>query len=258
MPKRYAAGRARVLGLATHGTTAPRRLRRVDDWLVAVHGELLTAAPDPLVVDLGFGDSAVTTVELHARLRALRQDVTVVGLENDPARVAAAGDAQADGLSFATGGFELAGRRPTVVRAMNVLRQYDHAAASAAWLAMQNALAPGGLLVEGSCDEAGTRAAWVTLDRDGPRTLTLAADVATLTRPCELAAQLPRSLIEQHAPGHPVHDLLVSLDQAWERAATGKPAQRWVTACATSGWPLCGPIRHHHGELTVPWESVSG
>ena len=33
MPKRYAAGRARALGLATRGTTAPNRLRRVDRWL---------------------------------------------------------------------------------------------------------------------------------------------------------------------------------------------------------------------------------
>jgi hypothetical protein len=39
--KRYAAGRARALGLATRGTTAPNRLRRVDRWLTGVHGELL-------------------------------------------------------------------------------------------------------------------------------------------------------------------------------------------------------------------------
>jgi hypothetical protein len=42
--KRYAAGRARVLGLPTRGTTAPNRLRRVDRWLTAVHGGLLRSA----------------------------------------------------------------------------------------------------------------------------------------------------------------------------------------------------------------------
>ena len=52
--KRYAAGRARALGLATRGTTAPNRLRRVDRWLAAVHGDLLRGADaPPLVVDLG-------------------------------------------------------------------------------------------------------------------------------------------------------------------------------------------------------------
>ena len=70
--KRYAAGRARALGLATRGTTAPNRLRRVDRWLTGVHGGLLRGALEaPLVVDLGYGGSPVTTVELFGRLRAL-------------------------------------------------------------------------------------------------------------------------------------------------------------------------------------------
>ena len=79
---RYAAGRARALGLATRGTTAPNRLRRVDRWLTAVHGDLLRGSADPpLVIDLGYGSSPVTAVELHARLRAVRADTEVVGLE---------------------------------------------------------------------------------------------------------------------------------------------------------------------------------
>ena len=90
-----AAGRARALGLPTRGTTNPNRLRRVDRWLLgtpSVLGVLDLAEPDdgPLVVDLGFGASPVTTVELHARLRAVRPDVRVVGLELDPDRVASA------------------------------------------------------------------------------------------------------------------------------------------------------------------------
>ena len=51
--KRYAAGRARALGLPTRGTTNPNRLRRVDRHLVAVHRSLLVDATDPLVVELG-------------------------------------------------------------------------------------------------------------------------------------------------------------------------------------------------------------
>src|SRR5437762_487470 len=74
-----------------------------------------------------------------------RPEVRVVGLEIDPVRVTAASSAAAPpGLTFARGGFELAGLRPVVVRAMNVLRQYDIAEVGPAWAAMTAQLAPGG------------------------------------------------------------------------------------------------------------------
>ena len=258
--KRYAAGRARALGLPTRGTTAPNRLRRVDRWLTAVHGDLLRAVPEPLVVDLGYGASPVTTVELHARLREVRPDVEVVGLEIDPARVEAAQHAIADGLSFRRGGFELAGLRPLVVRALNVLRQYEPGPAAEAWSTMLAGLAPGGLLVEGTCDEVGRRAAWVALTADGPQTLTLAAHLATLPRPSELAERLPKALIHSNIAGQPVHALLAALDDAWDRAAPQAvfgPRARWVAACEGLAWPGADARRARLGELTVPWASVS-
>ena len=237
--KRYAAGRARALGLATRGTTAPNRLRRVDRWLVAVHGERLRGAADaPLVVDLGYGASPVTTVELWSRLRQVRPDLTVVGLEIDPERVAAAAGAARPGLSFRRGGFELAGLRPLVVRALNVLRQYEQGAALEAWATLRGGLAPGGLLVEGTCDEVGRRAAWVALDVAGPRTLTLAAHLPTLERPSALAERLPKALIHSNVPGRPVHALLTALDDAWDRAAPYAPfgpRQRWVGGLRGAG-----------------------
>ena len=258
--KRYAAGRARALGLATRGTTAPNRLRRVDRWLVAVHGGLLRSAPErPLVVDLGYGASPVTAVELHDRLRAVRDDVQVVGLEIDPERVAAARPAEREGLAFRRGGFELAGLRPLVVRALNVLRQYDEPAAAAAWDTLLAGLADGGLLVEGTCDEVGRRAAWVTLDAGGPRTLTFAAHVATLDRPSDLAERLPKALIHRNVPGQPVHALLRALDAAWDRAAAYAPfgnRQRWVAACEALEWDGADARRARYGELTVPWRTV--
>lgn len=257
--KRYAAGRARALGLPTRGTTAPNRLRRVDRWLVGVHGARLRAAQHPLVVDLGYGASPVTTVELHARLAAVRPDVEVVGLEIDPERVAAATQAERPGLRFARGGFELAGLRPLMVRALNVLRQYDAAAAAQAWDRLLVGLAPGGLLVEGTCDEVGRRAAWVTLDPDGPRTLTLAAHLATLDRPSELAERLPKSLIHRNVPGQPVHALLATLDDAWNRAvplAVYGPRARWAAALGQLDWPGADVRRARLGELTVPWSTV--
>src|SRR3954468_13666082 len=65
---RLAAGRARALGLPTRGTTNANRLRRVDRWLVATQVPRLRDAARPLVVDLGYGASAVTTLELLDRL----------------------------------------------------------------------------------------------------------------------------------------------------------------------------------------------
>ncbi len=256
--KRYAAGRARALGLATRGTTAPNRLRRVDRYLAAVHADVLSAAEPPLVVDLGYGATPVTAVELYARLQVVRRDVQVVGLEIDPERVAAAQHAATGGLSFRRGGFELAGLRPAVVRALNVLRQYELEPALRAWTTLQAGLAPGGVLIEGTCDEIGRRAAWVTLTPDGPRTLTLAAHLPSLDRPSSLAERLPKALIHHNVPGQPVHALLAALDAAWDRAATPYgPRQRWVGACAALDWPQAGPPRHRLGELTVPWESVA-
>ena len=257
--RRLAAGRARALGVPTRGTTGPDRLRRVDRWLTAVHGGLLRGAADPLVVDLGYGASPVTTVELHARLGVVRPDVQVVGLELDPERVAGAARATRDGLRFARGGFELAGLRPLVVRALNVLRQYDEAAAAAAVELLRRGLAEGGLLVEGTCDELGRRACWVASGADGPRTLTLAAHLGTLGRPSDLAERLPKSLVHRNVPGQPVHELLRALDDAWDRAAPLSaygPRQRWVAACGATGLPL-DTTRTRCGEVTVPWSLVA-
>lgn len=84
----------RPLGVVTRGTTNPNRLRRVDGWIAYACGDLIRGADDPLVVDLGYGATPITAVELRARLAAsVRADVRVVGLEIDPVRVAGASSA---------------------------------------------------------------------------------------------------------------------------------------------------------------------
>ena len=120
-------------GDITRGTTNPRRLRRADRWITQAQRAVLCAQQRPLIVDLGFGASPVTTVELYLAVRAVAPAAEVTGLEIDPARVASAcrelavlraGGAALPGLSFALGGFELpVPRRPQLVRAFNVLRQ---------------------------------------------------------------------------------------------------------------------------------------
>src|SRR5215203_3514438 len=116
---RLAAGRARALGLPTRGTTNANRLRRADRWLVATQVPRLRDAARPLEID-------------PARVAAVAE-------HRDPPRV-----------DFRVGGFELAGLRPVLVRAFNVLRQYDEESAARAWDTMRDGLAPGGVIVEGT------------------------------------------------------------------------------------------------------------
>jgi hypothetical protein len=177
-------------------------------------------------------------------------------------------------VQFRHGGFEvpLAGdARPLVIRAANVLRQYPEGEVAAAWRTMRDRLAPGGLLVEGTCDELGRTAAWVGItapDRDGqpvvPETLTISLALAHLDMPSDVAERLPKALIHHNVPGQPVHRLLTELDSAWVRSAPQGvfgPRQRWVAALRelrTHGWPvLDGPARWRLGECTVRWSAVA-
>jgi hypothetical protein len=264
-PPRLAAGRARALGLPTRGTTNANRLRRVDRWILATQVPRLRDCPRPLVVDLGYGASAVTTLELVERLTPEVDRLEVVGLEIDPARVASvAADRDPPRVDFRLGGFELAGLQPVLVRAFNVLRQYDEASAAEAWKTMRTALGPGGLIVEGTCDEWGRRSAWVALDADGPLTLTFSARVADIGTPSDLAERLPKALIHHNVPGQPIHEFLRAFDATWAAAAglsTFGPRQRWVAAVeglAGQGWPLVGSTRRwRHGEVSVRWSAVA-
>lgn len=251
----------------TRGTTNPNRLRRCDRWIAGPQAWRLRRSPaSPVVVDLGYGASPTTAVELHDRLRRVRPDVRVVGIEIDPARVAAGKPLERDGLSFRLGGFEIpleAGARPMVVRAFNVLRQYAEDEVPAAWALVQERLAPDGLLVDGTCDEIGRRAAWVAVDARGPVSLTISLRMGGLDRPSDVAERLPKVLIHRNVPGEPIHAFLADLDRAWARHAPQSSwgaRQRFLAALSElrERWPLLdGPSRWRLGELTVDWSAVA-
>lgn len=256
-----AAGRAE--GTITRGTTGINRLRRIDRHSLRepAAAAALRADPHPLAIDLGYGDRPDTTLEWARRLRRTAPRIGVVGLEIDPERVVA----DRDGVIFRRGGFELAGLRPTLLRAINVLRQYPEDAVAPAWERLIGALRPGGVLIEGTCDEIGRLCTWVTLTTDGPRTLTLAWDPAAVERPSDLAARLPKALIHHNVPGRPIHELLTAADRAWESAAGQTPfgpRMRWrvaLEALAAAGVPVEVPRRRLRDNiLRVPWESVRG
>lgn len=259
----------RPVGEPTRGKTAPNRLRRVDSFVLLWAPDLLRRSDGPFAeapfVDLGFGETPTTTLESAARFRRLRPDLRVIGVEIDRDRVAAArsfADARTD---FRWGGFNLpldpgAEGRPIparLIRAMNVLRQYDEAAVAGAWARMAEGLAPGGLLIEGTSDPSGGlwtanllrgtgctghaglaagRLASGDLEQGGlaPDALELEGLVfgTNLRRPFDPAdfrAILPKSQIHRVLPGEPIHAFL----EAWTRA--------WRSTSAERVW---GPRRH--------------
>lgn len=255
----------RPVGRITRGTTNVNRLRRIDRWIAAQ--PVVRTADDPLVVDLGYGASATTTLELRDRLAAVRPAVQVIGVEIDPERVRAAAAATRDGVEFRLGGFEVPlphGRRPAIVRALNVLRQYDESEVPDAWATMCARLQPGGLLVEGTCDEIGRVASWIGLSPGGPETFTLSLRLAGLEAPSIVAERLPKTLIHRNVAGERIHELLTSLDRLWATHAplgVYGPRQRWMAVVASlreSGWPVRGTrARWRLGELTLDWEAVA-
>ena len=259
------------IGDITRGTTAPNRLRRADRWLLHSYCSFLRSVDDPLCVDLGFGHSPATTVEWWQRLRQhVRDDVDVVGIEIDPQRVAAALPLARPGLNFTLGGFEVPveNRRPQVIRAFNVLRQYPVEEVAAAWTLMCSRLAPGGVLIDGTCDELGRLSTWlcVTTGDSGvaPVTLTLSAQVSTLGEPSRFATRLPKSLIHRNVEGESIHDLLKAFDRAWAKnvgLAVFSARQRFVASVQqlqAEGWPVRdSDHRWRLGEVTVDFSCLT-
>ncbi|MFE4608185.1 class I SAM-dependent methyltransferase [Streptomyces niveus] len=274
MPARPSSSPRRPVGTVTRGTTNPNRLRRMDRWIAAVQGPVLRRATDPVAVDLGYGAAPWTAVELLRRLRAAEPRTEVVGVEIEPARVAAALPYEEDGLSFVHGGFEIPlpgpadGRRPLLIRAANVLRQYDESEVAAVWTRLRARLAPDGLLIDGTCDEIGRRHVWIALGKEGPRTVTFATRLGSLDRPSDLAERLPKALIHRNVPGEPVHAFLRDFDRAWAAAAPYASLgarQRWIRAVGSlaADWPLAGAAagggrsRWRQGEVTVEWRALA-
>ncbi|MHA2787945.1 class I SAM-dependent methyltransferase [Corynebacterium sp. S7] len=259
---RAQSGTGRPFGVITRGTTGFNRLRRSDRW-TRYHpliSSYLRGVDSPLAVDVGYGASFTTTVEWARWLHQINPRTQVVGLEIDPSRVLP----PRDGVRFELGGFELAGYRPNLVRAFNVLRQYDVDQVDMVWAEVCSRLAPGGYFIEGTCDELGRRAAWVLLDQKGPQTLTLAWDPWDVSTPSDVAERLPKKLIHLNKDGEKIHALLAAADSAWERAAGWEPygpRVRWrkaIELLVAEGVPIIPQRRRVRDNLfTVRWGAVA-
>ena len=144
-------------GVITRGKTAKNRLRRVDTFLLQYAKELLTRT-DALYVDLGYGAEPTTTLESAQRFHQVNPQLPVLGVEIDPERVEQAAPYENAITHFKVGGFNIPledDQHATVIRAFNVLRQYEVDAVQPAWEQMGQSLAENGLLIEGTSSPYG-------------------------------------------------------------------------------------------------------
>jgi predicted Rossmann-fold nucleotide-binding protein/2-polyprenyl-3-methyl-5-hydroxy-6-metoxy-1,4-benzoquinol methylase/8-oxo-dGTP pyrophosphatase MutT (NUDIX family) len=107
----------------------------------------------PVVIDLGVGEGAETTLELRKELNRLNPKVKLIGVDNRQEIIDSMQGTKIRNLSFELGGFNLAPRHQNVdmIFSMNVLRWYsDHDQKMQYLKLMGEALRPGGLLIEGN------------------------------------------------------------------------------------------------------------
>ncbi len=164
----------------------------------------------------------------------------MVGIEIEPERVLLGKPLEREGLSFRLGGFEVPlddRRHATVVRAFNMLRQYNASEVEQAWGVVQERLTPDGLLVDGTCDTLGRRSAWIAVERAGPVSLSLSWRLRGLDRPSDIAERLPKSLIHLNVEAEPVH----AWCRRWTRRGRTRPTTPSRRAATLLGRGGCRP-----------------
>jgi hypothetical protein len=149
-------------GQLTRGKTASNRLRRVDNFILLYEPALLTRTDGlfarSLFVDLGYGFDARTTLESAARFRRVNPDLPILGVEIDQERVNAALPYADDKTFFRLGGFNLplkTGEHVRLIRAFNILRQYEEKDFLPSYERLAKYVLPGGLLIEGTSNPFG-------------------------------------------------------------------------------------------------------
>jgi hypothetical protein len=213
-------------GQITRGKTTRNRLRRVDMFLLLTNRALISARSgrfaDAYYVDLGYGAEPFTTLESAQRLRTANPLLPVLGVEIEPERVQTALPYADDVTAFRLGGFTLPlrpGENVRIIRAFNVLRQYDEHEVLTAWQTMGRALLPGGLLIEGTSDPFGR--VWVAnlLRRTDSELvyegLVFSTNFRWGFKPEMFQPVLPKNCIHRMLPGERINSFI----SAWKYAA---------------------------------------
>ncbi|MCU0480442.1 MAG: class I SAM-dependent methyltransferase [Anaerolineae bacterium] len=207
-------------GQPTRGKTALNRLRQVDIYICLAWRHLFTGQ-NPLIVDVGYGEYAWTALEMHSRLMTINPNIHLLGIEIDPVRVQnALPHTNPPQIDFKLGGFNIADilrdKPATLIRAYNVLRQYDESAVPDALAHMADGLAEGGLLIEGTSTPTGRIVAFDVYQKQAGelrhRQLVFGTNFRHADTPTEFQAILPKRLIH-HAYEEPVWTFF----RIWER-----------------------------------------
>jgi hypothetical protein len=220
-------GRNQPAGAVTRGKTAQNRLRRVDTYLLLAERHLLGRRDGlydrAMFVDVGYGAEPFTTLESAERLRRVNPVLPVLGVEIDGERVAAALPYADTHTHFRLGGFNLplqSGEHIRLIRAFNVLRQYEENAVAEAWRLMGQYLLPGGLLIEGTSDPFGQ--VWVAnlVRKQGSGELTqegllFSTNFRQGFSPEQFQPVLPKNFIHRVVSGEPIEQFFRQWQQAY-------------------------------------------
>lgn len=235
-------------GQPTRGKTADNRLRRVDNFILLYEPSLLTRTDslfaDSLFVDLGYGFDARTTLESAIRFRRVNPNLKILGVEIDKERVEAALPFADEKTFFRLGGFNLplqSGETVRLIRAFNVLRQYEEKDFSPAYERLAEYVLPGGLMIEGTSTPFGSiwAANLVRRVESGQwsfEALVFSTNFHTGFDIEEFQTILPKNHIHRVVKGEPIHEFF----EAWKRSAAETAAakifglKQWFSASAES------------------------
>lgn len=237
------------IGLPTRGKTASNRLRRVDNFILLYEPSLLTRIDGlfqrSLFVDLGYGFDARTTLESAERFRRVNPNLPILGVDIDKERVDAALPYADEITHFRLGGFNLplqAGESVRLIRAFNVLRQYEEKDFNPAYEQLAHYVLPGGLMIEGTSNPFGS--IWVanlvrkTLEGNPWKfeALVFSTNFRMGFDITDFQAVLPKNYIHHVVQGESIYEFI----EAWKRsAAETSPAKvfglkQWFAASAES------------------------
>lgn len=213
-------------GQPTRGKTASNRLRRVDNFILLYEPSLLRRTDGlfarALFVDLGYGSDARTTLESAARFRRANPDLAILGVEIEKERVEAALPYADEKTFFRLGGFNLPlqeGEHVRLIRAFNVLRQYEEKDFAPAYERLAQYVLPDGLMIEGTSDPFGS--IWcanvVRKEERGWRfeALVFSTNFRLGFDVTDFQAVLPKNLSHHVMPGEPIYDFF----EAWKQSA---------------------------------------
>ncbi len=214
------------MGLPTRGKTASNRLRRVDNFILLYEPALLTRTDglfaDSFFVDLGYGFDPRTTLESAARFRRVNPNLPILGIEIDKERVEAA-QPFADRIThFRLGGFNLplqGNEQVRLIRAFNVLRQYEEKDFAPAYETLAKYVLPGGLMIEGTSNPFGSIWAANLVRKESIGWKFEALVFSTSFRMgfdiTDFQAVLPKNYIHHVAEGEEIYEFF----EAWKRSA---------------------------------------